>query len=919
MLFARTKPFLASVPAIAVRSLMFSAGYTIARILVPGDLWWQLGVLPLAVLVCCYAISLICPGREGPLGPGAHRQFLSIPFLYFAGIVPKVAVHWFPDQQIIAALFAALLCIAGQDQSREQRFDADGEISNIHRLVHGLLLFGICSAFLYVRLTDLDYNAPFMDELLNFEISSMGNIEGIAGDSRLWGVLAYASNQIGGLAAVRAVNGTLSTGTLAFFYLLTGLFSAPFALKKFNLVPIVATSLLAFAAPYECMSSLGTHDSLALLFFISGFYFLVKALLGDNRMLATLAAYGVFLSFASRFFLLSTLLTLPWFTIWTIDALRSKELSSNAISNWFWKTLALFIAIFVLFDGVHIYKAIAVPARLAASLEQLSYGLVTSGLLLFMLPILTLLSCLLLFPAGRALGYSAKEQSVQRFLLVSAALLPLIHLVKGSDFGMEKNLSYSILFLAPLVGMRFSNVLRRSSRSVLLAGLPVIAALFCWTIRYATPALMPNAIRTHFSRQVGEVVNRVEAEPLKNLPHATLDIMQARWIDTSEVLDAVKQFGFQKQKIALLGQHGGDHLSLYLTHYLGRDQLGEYYVDQSSAWRKNLLEYSAKQEIPIVIAVIPETRLAPFERLPKFPQYQFFGQTQLRAVPGYYGRVLFFVNPLWIDASEVPVPQRNYFEAVQLAAAGIPRAVASLDRSAAERAFTRASELLEQTPNEDARWDGQLELAKAYAYAGNGERAASLFEANRIWAQGKPNSLERYKLLQTAIDSAEPCRVKFGTDTGDLGPGKELIDYGVAGTTPMRDVQRFGGKSFWHDFNPPIIVPEGATIRLDMSLDRGLIRGLRLLRDDQDPSQPYGLVRYPFANGRQILFWKVPAEFKLKQIDSQVGETAWGPLGGSPVAVSTVHSASVHFIEPVPLAYCKFQPRSLPAGAPDSK
>jgi hypothetical protein len=103
-------------------------------------------------------------------------------------------------------------------------------------------------------------------------------------------------------------------------------------------------------------------------------------------------------------------------------------------------------------------------------------------------------------------------------------------------------------------------------------------------------------------------------------------------------------------------------------------------------------------------------------------------------------------------------------------------------------------------------------------------------------------------------------------------------------------------KSIYFDFylDDPVRVHRGDVVRMEYSLEHSDVLGIQLRPKGQDPNERGDMQIRRSAGGRnRVVDVTVPSDREIAQIAFQIGEYAYGPLGGSMDAEFTVSSIRV--------------------------
>lgn len=833
-----------------------------------------------------------------------------IPFAYFHSILPLLTTHQSIDLRILGVIFASCLYAAWKQQQEVVKIQTPATTNPYRAKIVNLqnfLLLLLLGASAWLRLYHLDFNVPYMDELLNFELRYMGNGHFIASDSRFWGVIAHYSNAKWGLSGVRAINGVLGTLVVACLYFITSALCKN--IKKNNnlqFVPFFAALIFSFSTPALFTSNLATHDTLALLLFLLGFLQLIIGVEKNDSLHLTLAAFFLCFSFISRFFIL---VMLPIVFGYLLYAVSVKIVNGEKIPdklNWFWRTLLASFAIFTVFNFDQISGSISLGSYLSANLEESGFFFTLYNVLLQVLPVCIILGLCRLCKSKSQSPISEQERRLRIFLWSATLLLPAVHLLKASDFTCEKNLAYSIIFGSILVSLELSKVFTlQNNRPLLLCAKSLIFFIsFCALLWASTVVLIPITSRRDFAHLVKPTITSFFQHPIHGLTLGLLRLEQQRWLDPDPVRKVLVEEGLAQQKIAVFGLYGGQHINLHLAHTLGRDQSsGDYYADPHSGWKKDTFEYANDEALPVIIAVIPEAKVLRYDRIPEYPNYRIEQITRIEGIAGNYGRVLVLVDPLNLNMASVPEALRPYYRAQRILFGEIPEAIASLDLKKSLKMLQGVEQITNSIAALDSQFILTLDTAEAYTMLGEGTTAHNFFSKAKETAQLLPQHVNFLKIYKKRLILREIYRNRITQDKPQdlsISKGIDLLKLGAAGATSGENANLYNSKSQWLDFNPPISIPDGAIIRIDTTLSGANIRALRFVKKAQPFETKGAMIVLPLSSGRQVIYIKIEEALLLKRFDDQIGPQAWGELGGTFSAKSQLHSLTLIKDEELP-------------------
>lgn len=375
-------------------------------------------------------------------------------------------------------------------------------------------LFLILFFSFLIRLYNLNYNSPFLDEAIYL----------VLGRKVLAGHWQEAApfGWVGGMPlfypAISALFGTFGILGARFLNVLLGTFSVYLAYefakclqlsdqqKTNERIGLIASAFMGILAIPIYLSRIAIYDMLSFSLFLSGLVFIQKALIIENPDLWQqenrfgLAAVAFFLSFLAKY---TTLILFPLIIIWTIfKSLQSdKETFSKSI---FYLTIPL---------------AIAISGYLAWNFNDLAH---------FMRDqvrdpqnktpeILSQFTMYSIFPlitgvVGGLILFFKNKRSTVLYLLLGATIPSVVHILTNNLKAAHQHTFLSIVFLLPLSAYLFSVLLKEKS----LIG----------------KFILPFALIVIFIYSQNQVVT-----------------LETSWTNTNKVMSALKSFTSRHEKV----------------------------------------------------------------------------------------------------------------------------------------------------------------------------------------------------------------------------------------------------------------------------------------------------------------------------------------------------------------------------------
>jgi len=117
--------------------------------------------------------------------------------------------------------------------------------------------------------------------------------------------------------------------------------------------------------------------------------------------------------------------------------------------------------------------------------------------------------------------------------------------------------------------------------------------------------------------------------------------------------------------------------------------------------------------------------------------------------------------------------------------------------------------------------------------------------------------------------------------------GEDIWQHGVPG---QYSDASWKSKAVWSDFNPPIELKGGQNLLIEFEIRGSDVMGIQLKPVGESESLEGDMIRVQGVRNKKSIVITVPSTRKVWRIAFQIGENAWGTLGGSQNAVLLIES-----------------------------
>jgi len=319
------------------------------------------------------------------------------------------------------------------------------------------VVLGLAIASLALRVLDLDYNGPFIDESFHAVVAAYGNVPHLTGDVLLYPQLSRLVHAHYGLVGARALSAVFGALTVACVFGIAAIVARRFVSD--DAVVYVATGaagLFAVSAPPLFVSQFANYYALSFLLFAFGCWATLRGLETGDRTALAIGAVAVVAACATRYLLLGFLPIALW-----VVAARTPGSGVRAPRAAFWIPFACAFLAYTTWNHTHIVEALRHAQQSgtgvggAGSLPQ--RWLVLREALGRTAPVMLLAGIGLVTTALRTWRGGAEEDRAQRFdvlwLAVGSLWMTGYHVAFAHDLTMESNLTVSLIFAAVLAGL----------------------------------------------------------------------------------------------------------------------------------------------------------------------------------------------------------------------------------------------------------------------------------------------------------------------------------------------------------------------------------------------------------------------------------------------------------------------------------
>jgi hypothetical protein len=321
----------------------------------------------------------------------------------------------------------------------------------------GTLLSVLAVSFV-IRVLDLAYNGPFIDEAFHSVASEYGNVSFLTGEVFLYPQLSYFVHAHWGLTGARFVSAVFGTVTVGCVYKLAEIIARRFT-DAAGVRVVAFASALVFGVSSSALfvSQFANYYAMSFMLFALGMWLTARGIERGGPPWLVLGAAALVGSYATRYIILGYLPFAMLYVVYHANAAGSQRVGAK----WFWIPFA------VLFGGYSGWNHEHIRAALLHA-QSSGTGMISDPSLKLRMLVLWeafgrlaptwVLAAVGLFAAAmRALRDGSLQARGQRFdlawLVAGALAMVLYHVVSCHDLTMESNLTLTSMFGAILAGL----------------------------------------------------------------------------------------------------------------------------------------------------------------------------------------------------------------------------------------------------------------------------------------------------------------------------------------------------------------------------------------------------------------------------------------------------------------------------------
>jgi hypothetical protein len=334
-----------------------------------------------------------------------------------------------------------------------------------NRILANLPLAAVLAFCFVLRVVNLDYNGPFIDESFHSIVIAYGNVGYLTGEVFLYPLVSHTVHALSGLVGARFLSAVFGTLTVGCVYKLAEIVAR-------RIVPTGEEAIVAFAAalvfgvssPALFTSQFANYYAMSFLLFGLGLWSTAHGLERNRPAWLALGAVILVASYATRYLLLGYL---PLALLYVVIHGRGAR-ERRPVTRAFWLPLALAFLGYSLWNRDHILAAVA-HAQASGTGLALDPTLELRLLVLReaagrLAPAFLLATVGLVAAGARALRGGARRRTRLldlAWLAAGSIAMVAYHVAYAHDLTMESNLTIAALFAAILAGLGLQPLVRR--------------------------------------------------------------------------------------------------------------------------------------------------------------------------------------------------------------------------------------------------------------------------------------------------------------------------------------------------------------------------------------------------------------------------------------------------------------------------
>lgn len=326
------------------------------------------------------------------------------------------------------------------------------------------ILFLIVTVSFIIRVANLNYNSPFLDEaiyltlgkqVLSWQWQPEDPYAWVGGNPLFYPTLSAIFGFLGGIVGSRFLSVILGTFSVYLMYQFGRMLKLASGSKVNEIIGLTSAAFLGILAMPVFLSRWAIYDMLSFSLFLLGLVFLQRALnvkkadLWEREGKYFVVAVAFFLSFLAKYI---TLILFPIVLLWAF--IKSKELGKESLSvaiRYFMLPLIGVIGFYFfryMDDLLHFQRE-------QVSTTSYSTEQIVTQFLIYALP------AIVIALGGLVILLLRKQLKVSLYLVAASAVVPVVHVITNNFASVNQHSFLSIVFLLPLGAYLFTKMYER--------------------------------------------------------------------------------------------------------------------------------------------------------------------------------------------------------------------------------------------------------------------------------------------------------------------------------------------------------------------------------------------------------------------------------------------------------------------------
>jgi len=346
---------------------------------------------------------------------------------------------------------------------------------------HWLLIVILLSAFL-IRIINLNYNSPFLDEAIYINLGKefwkghwselFGDISWVGGFPFFYPPVSAIFHAAGGIVATRFFNVILGVGSVFLIYRFTREIFPVSSEKESKNAGFVASALMATSTIPIVFSRLATYDALLVFLFLAGVVALARAVFEGEKNAYVAGAVFLFLAFLAKYIAAIYIPLLLLITLYLALKTNRSEAVGGILKS-FWVPLILLAIIYIALTFSELKGFLS-----SKTSEDHDSAITIVRLFVKYSPVVFLAA----IPSFYLM--IKKRAGILAAILAFGAILPLlVHLMTGESQSVHQHSVFALIFLLPIIGAASAIVIEKYKT----AGMVLAAFIIILNFIISTP------------------------------------------------------------------------------------------------------------------------------------------------------------------------------------------------------------------------------------------------------------------------------------------------------------------------------------------------------------------------------------------------------------------------------------------------